>query len=216
MKIRYQKLSRFLSVLFVLVPMMFNALPAIGADLGDLVTGIGINAYSREYRLELAKILELPIREMYNSIPSMSPKENEWLDSEIARISQLDFSDQLMQRYHLNQKPEVIRQRLRNFLSEQLQWLEIIQESPETEIAAWAAFAAALLDQLQYVDMVELNKTGNINLPSNQMATAIVEYEFIPGFYPISIAQDILNQIVVPNLAPEIIQQIHKQLITSK
>ncbi len=178
----------------------------------------GINGFSRHERVTVAEAFRKEFLGLQNAMPPLSPREEDWLKSELERIGQLETVEYMRQMFLYRQKPEVARDDGIRFLATQLEWINVItnDSTPEAEISAWAGLASTLLESLPYEQIVLVVQSESIVPPKGHFNDKVKEGGEMLGFTRELLAKKILEQIVVPNTAPPAVQQAYKALKNTK
>jgi hypothetical protein len=175
------RVSQHLVQLALLVlPVMFAAPSALATEFADALAVISQSAVSKPQRLLVARFIGAECARYLQALPRLSPKENAWLDGEVAA----GRDPQAVMR-----SAEFAKRALLNHFSWCTEGTNLVLNAtgPDTEILGWATLISALddLDTETY-----MRRSG-----SPQLAREAAKADALRLF-----AEPILDNVVIPHL----------------
>jgi hypothetical protein len=160
----------------ILILALFVTFTAFSAHSEDKNSGFLLLNETREkitqsQRIEIAKELLNKIKALDAYIPSLTPKESQWLDAEWNSLSSLPFEASNQKAFKLTSSTEYQTSKLKKNLETIRLSLECAQKqagvSIKREMFCWASATHELTDPEQFNDAIRiLVKNGKISLPS--------------------------------------------------
>jgi len=161
--------------IFILV--LFMAIASFNASAGDKKSGLTLlveakwGNITKSQRVEIANELLTKIKALDAYIPSLTPKESQWLDAEWNSLASLPLEASNQKAFRLTSLPEYQTRELKKGLEEISLALECAKKwagvSIEREMFCWASASHDLTDKENFNDSIRiLVKWGKISLSS--------------------------------------------------
>jgi hypothetical protein len=165
-----KKASIFITVLFMAI-VVFNA------SAGERKSGLTLLVEAKGGNLTISQHVEIAIelltkiKALDAYIPSLTPKESQWLDAEWNSLASLPLEASNQKAFRLTSSPECQMKQLKEGIETIRVSLECIKKwagvSIEQEMFCWAYASYNLTDKDSFNDSIRiLVKSGKISLPS--------------------------------------------------
>lgn len=160
----------------IAILLLFMTIAAFSVGAGDKKSWITLLVEAKEgtltkpQRVEIANELLKKIKALDAYIPSLTPKDSQWLDAEWNSLTSLPFEASNQKAFRLTSSPEYQTRKLKKSLQRISLALECAKKwagvSMEREIFCWASASHDLTDKGSFSDSIRiLVKSGKITLP---------------------------------------------------
>jgi len=178
-------------VVFLLHP------PIVISKEPTFLNSSNVNTHSQIDRIKVAENHLRQILKIYNSIPNLKPKDENWLRKEALEFIKIEKKDPvtaLMRLSNLMGSPLYNQFQVKTTLAELIKYLECISQQPKPnlkkEMACWAKVASLMSQPLQAQSYEALKERG----------FAIPDSPFIHDRVPVMYVREILSSFLVPYL----------------
>jgi hypothetical protein len=164
-----KRASIFIPVL-IMATLVFNASAGEKKSWLTLLVEAKDGNLTKSQRVEIADEFLKKIKALDAYIPSLTPKESQWLDTEWNSLASLPFEASNQKAFRLSSSPEYQTKQLKEGIGAIRVSLECIRKwagvSMEQEMFCWAYTAYNLTDKDSFNDSIRiLIKHGKIDLP---------------------------------------------------
>ena len=161
----------------ILILVLIMTIAAFNVSAGDKKSGLSLlveakwGTLTKSQRVEIANELLTKIKALDAYIPSLTPKDSQWLDAEWNSLASLPFEASNQKAFRLTSSAEYQTRKLKKGLEEISLALECVKKwagvSIEREMFCWAGASHDLTDKDSFNDSIRiLVKSGKISLPS--------------------------------------------------